>query len=590
MNQTITQVLRRAKDRPREWVAVRYKRNSHWFNYSWAELYENVELAAAGFSKMGLKAGDRIAILADTCHEWLIFDLAIMSLGAVTVPIYASQRGEEISTILNDSQARGLVVENASQWQKWLEVKGQCPSVSQTFIIHKNSEITEPFDLETLLEKGREVLKEDPELIANAIATHKLSDWATLIYTSGTGGAPKGVVLTHQQIAGEMESVARTFNVNEKDSSLVFLPFAHILGRVEYFVGIYSGFTLAFAESIDRLRNNLPEIQPTLLIAVPRIFEKLHVAIISQVQSNPTLKRLFDWAMSVGYEVSERRQKGQNIPALLLGKHLLADKLVFQSIRAKLGGRLRFSFSGGAPLAEEIQRFFHAIGILILEGYGLSETTAAVTANSPLAYKFGTVGQTLPGMKVKIAEDGEILLKGPMIMKEYYNNPSDTAQVLKDGYFYTGDIGELDTDGFLKITDRKKDLIKTSGGKYIAPQKLENLLKINPLISQVLIHGDQEKYVVALITLNQPELVKFARAQNLSFQDYSSLTQHPQVKAVIRGAVAEVNAQLASFETIKNFAILPADFTMEAGELTPSLKVRRKFCSEKYRAQIAALY
>lgn len=588
---TITQILANARHRPRQWNAVKFRRGDIWLNVSWNEVFRSCEAVAGGLIKNGVKAGDRVALLSETRREWVYADFGIMGIGAVTVPIYPSQRPEEMAAILKDSEAKVLILENMGQYRKWLEVRSQCPLVAGVIMIDSPSERPrESLSWDAFLDMGHQQSLETPGFYEAAIAKQKLSSVATLIYTSGTTGEPKGVVLTHKQVMAEIEAILDVIPLNEKDTSLSFLPYAHILGRVESWAAVAAGFTLAFAESIDRLRFNLLDVNPTLLIAVPRVFEKLHAAIKSQSEANPALNKIFSWGIDVGTAVSNARRERKRVSPDLLLRQMVAEKIVFRAIKNKLGGRLRFAVSGGAPLGKEIAEFFHSIGLLILEGYGLTETTAAITANTPLAYKFGTVGKPLKGVDLKIAADGEILVKGPMVMAGYHNQPESNQASFTDGYFHTGDIGEIDGEGFLRITDRKKDLIKTAGGKYVAPQKLENLLKLSPLISQVLIYGDQEKYVVALLTLNPERVAEYARTHHISHQDMKTLSQHPHIKGLIRNLVAEVNSKLSSSETIKNFAILSFDFTVEAGELTPSLKVKRKFCSEKYKDAIKALY
>jgi long-chain acyl-CoA synthetase len=588
---TITQFLRVARNRPRHWQAVKFRRGDVWLTSNWSEVYQSCEQFAGALAAAGVQAGDRVALISETRREWLYADFGIMGLGAVTVPVYPSSRGDEIAYMLNDSGAKILILENFSQWRRWQEIRSRCPGVEAVVVIDNHRDLpAEIARWEDFLDRGHNYASAHPDFFENAIAAQKPSDWATLLYTSGTTGEPKGVVLTHEQAMAEVRAILAILPLTERDTSLSFLPYAHILGRVEAWTSVASGFTLAFAESIDRLRFNLIDIRPTLLIAVPRIFEKLYAAIRSQAEANPALQKLFSWGLGVGRDISLSRIASKPVRGELLAKKILADTLVFRTVQKKLGGRLRFAFSGGAPLARDIAEFFHGIGVLILEGYGLTETTAAIAANTPLSYKFGTVGRPLEGADIQIAADGEILVKGPMVMKEYYRQPEANTQSFSDGYFHTGDIGEFDEDGFLRITDRKKDLIKTAGGKYVAPQKLENLLKFNPMISQVLIHGDQEKYIVALLTLNPERLMEYARTHHISHQDRASLSQHPHIRGLIRSLVAEVNAKLASYETIKNFAVLGHDFTVEAGELTPSLKVKRKFASEKYRDLIRGLY
>lgn len=591
MKPTISQFLAQARRRPRHQRALTFKKQNRWQSLNWEEFYRRAEALGLCLIHHGAKPGDRVAIMSDTRPEWIIADQAILGVNAVTVPIYQSQRSEEVAYIVNDSEPRILIVENADQLKKWLEISQKCPSVKHVILIEGSKEKSDKAQYwEDSLREGMELAIKHPMQFQQSIGRQKISDVATIVYTSGTTGEPKGAVLTHEQIASEIAAIQGSVQLNEKDVSLSFLPYAHVLGRIESWAAVVIGFELAFAESVDRLRQNLVEVRPTFLIAVPRIFEKLYEAIQAQLEISPTSQKIFNQALVVGKQVSQLRQEKKALSLQLAFQFSLVDRFVFRTIRAKLGGRLRFSVSGGAPLSRDLCEFFHAIGILILEGYGLTETTAAISANSSLNYKFGSVGRPFPGVEIKIANDGEILVKSLKVMKEYYHQPESTALALEGGYFHTGDIGEIDADGFLYITDRKKDLIKTAGGKYVAPQKLENLLKMSPYISQALIHGDQEKYVVALLTLNREPLIEFAKKQDLSYQDFATLTQHPAVKGLIRGVVANINNQLASFETIKNFGILPRDFQIEAGEVTPSLKIKRKFCSEKYRTQINELY
>jgi long-chain acyl-CoA synthetase len=363
---------------------------------------------------------------------------------------------------------------------------------------------------------------------------------------------------------------------------LSFLPYAHVLGRVELWLHTYVGFTLNFAENIDRLKYNLLDVKPTVILGVPRIFEKIYAGILTETQSNP-------WR---GYLFSMLENNSSPIAGTPLDwpRKLLADRLVYSRLRAGLGGKLRFAVSGGAPLEPQIAEFFHRAGVLILEGYGLTETTAAITVNTPPAFEFGTVGKPLADVKIKLAEDGEILVKSDKVMKGYYQAEQATSEVFRDGYFCTGDIGEWTEKGFLRITDRKKDLIKTAAGKYIAPQKLEGLLKLNPLISNALIHGDRKKYIVALVTLNESYVKRLASDQNWNYRGYKALVQSPEIQNLVRKAVAQVNTKLASFETIKHFSVLSHDFTVESGELTPSLKVKRRVCDQNYKALIESLY
>lgn len=564
-----------ALDRPAEWIAVRFKRHKDWLSLNWRDYYRTCEAAGLGLSALGVQRGDRVAIVSNTRWEWGALDLGILGIGAVTVPVYQSSRADEIEYIVRNSEPRVIVLEDDSQLRKWESVAKRCPFVTHVVCLQPDPDSAAgALSWEDLLDKGVELAGREPQRFRREIEATQLDEVATIVYTSGTTGEPKGAVLTHEQALSEAEDVTRAFPISPLDSTLCFLPFAHVLGRVELWLNVYAGFTLNYAESVERLKSNLAQVKPTVMIGVPRIFEKIYAGLLTQIEGHPLRKQIFHFFNG---------GKGW-------WQQVLADKLIYAKLREGLGGRLRFVVSGGAPLEPKLAEFFKRAGLLILEGYGLTETTAAVFANTPMFYKFGTVGRPLADVKIRLAEDGEILIQSKKVMREYYKDPAATAAAFKDGYFCTGDVGELTEDGFLRITDRKKDLIKTAGGKYVAPQKLEGLLKLDPLISHALIHGDRKKYVVALITLNDAHLKALAREQGWSYRDHRALTQLPQVQNLVRKAVAKANAELASYETIKNFAILPEDFSLERGELTPSLKVKRRVCDEKYAPAIQELY
>lgn len=589
MPHTIVHHLQKRSIKTPHLASVHFKDNGQWRTYSWSQVYQMVEAVGASFIELGLKPSDRVALISETRPEWMMTDFSIMGAGGVTVPIYPNNLPEEIAFILNDSEAKFLIVEDLEQFEKWKKIKAECPTVKKVFVIDSANMKADAHGASLwidLLSEGRDKTAAFDE----ALEKINLNTWATLLYTSGTTGQSKGVVLNHEQIMSEIEDIFAFVNVNHNDTSLAFLPFSHVLGRVEAWGSAYLGYALGFAESIERLKNNFNELKPTFLIAVPRIFEKLYSAILAQAQNNPIKKKLFDWAIGVGREYSRRLQKQETIMPVLATEYALAKRLVFDKIMQGLGGRLRLAASGGAPLNSDITEFFHAVGLLILEGYGLTETTAGVTFNSPLHYKFGTVGRPLPEVEIKFAQDGEILVKSKKCLIEYYKNPAANAESFENGFFKTGDIGILDEDGYLKITDRKKDLIKTAGGKYVAPQRLEGLLKNSPYISNVLIHGDQRKYIVALITLNEATVKSWAQDNKVEYTNYSELTQAPEVYSLVRDAVADANTELASFESIKKFAILPTEFTVESGELTPSLKIKRKIVDQRYVKQINELY
>src|SRR5713101_3287138 len=429
--------------------------------------------------------------------------------------------------------------------------------------------------------------------LAERVASTRPTDLATIVYTSGTTGPPKGVMQTHGNHIAAVTASKQATPVEEGWVHLLFLPLAHSFARLESFLGVAHGLTTAFAENLDKVGENLKETRPHFICSVPRVFEKVYGKILAGVEAgSPAKRKIFGWAVSVGRDVSRHQQRGQPVPATLELKRKLAHRLVFSKLHAALGGRLQWAVSGGAPLSRDIAEFFHAAGILLLEGYGLTETCPALTFNRPDRFKFGSVGQTLPGVQLRIAADGEILARGPNIATlGYFKQPEATREVFDlDGWFHTGDIGTIDGDGFLVITDRKKDLIVTAGGMNIAPQNIENLLKADPFISQAMVHGDRRPYPVALITLNAEELTKFARDQGILAAEPAVLVKHPKILERVQRTVDEKNSELQSYAKIKKFLVLPEDFTVENGALTPTLKVKRKVISDKHRAALDSLY
>lgn len=588
---TICDYVAKCAERSSDKAALQFKKNDQWINVSWAEYYQAIERVGCGLLTFGIKPQDRIAIMSNTRYEWSTCDFAVLSIQAVTVPIYQTVTADDLEYMLNNSQARILFIENKNVLKTYNLIKDKCPSVEKVIVFESTSDLPEGYILwDDFLAYASQEQEEQRTHFRQLIQSTKMDQMATLIYTSGTTGRPKGVVLTHTQIMSEVSEAFPYLSATEKDTSLTFLPYAHILGRIETWGHMYSGFTMAYAEGLDRIRNNLVEIKPTFMIAVPRIFEKVYSGIMAQKDANPFKSTLFNWALQIGLDAGNYRLRRESLPLNKFPEWMLAKKLVLDKIKEAFGGRLRFCVSGGAPLAKEIALFFHACDVLVLEGYGLTETTAAICVNTPFDYRFGSVGKPIGDVELKIAEDGEILVKSHKVMKSYYQDERATEAVLKDGWFHTGDIGELLPSGDLRITDRKKDLIKTAGGKYIAPQKLEGLLKTNPLIAHVLVHGDQRKYVVALVTLEKSNLISFAKEKGISYQEVSHLTQNPQVLESIRKSVAEANKNLASFESIKRFSVLPVEFSVDSGELTPSLKVKRKVLDQKFKKEIDALY
>jgi long-chain acyl-CoA synthetase len=531
----------------------------------WLEYARLISKTISALHKIGVKSGSHVAIHSENRFEWILLDLACLYLKAVSVPIYNNVLNDELLFILNDSKTEFLFSSHNSTTLE-ADIKN-CETIKSLVLLE--TEKSDPRSWHQFLESGHE--SEINFSLLNPVSSDEL---ATLVYTSGTTGQPKGVCLSHRQITSEL-SEAFDWAVSSQDRTHNFLPLSHILGRVELWAHVYHGFTMGLSEGPDSLRDELKIVKPTLMVSVPRIFEKFYESIQVRMESLGIKRHLFNWALdvgkkSVGYRLSQRK-----LPLDLATQYEVADRLVLKKIRDLFGGHLRFAISGGAPLSKDLAEFFYSCGVLILEGYGLSETTAAIFVNRDKNFKFGTVGHPIGDVKIKIADDGEILVKSDKVMLGYYNRQDETSQVFDEGWFKTGDIGEILDSGHLQITDRKKDLIKTSGGKYVAPQKLENFLKESPLIAESLVFGDQKKYVVAII--------------QASLELSSNLSQ-PELEEKIRLHVAAVNAKLASFETIKKFAIVRDVWSIESGELTPSLKVKRKFVAKKYLDLIEQLY
>jgi long-chain acyl-CoA synthetase len=571
-------------------TAMTYKRAGKWHTVSWKELARRARDVSDGLCSVGVKPGDRVSIVADTCGEWIIADLGIMGAGAITVPIYQSNPAHEVQYIVHDAGATWVFVDYDHQAAKLREEKARLPELRGVIRFFGDPEAGHEMTLEALEKAGQAFRQDNPGAHEARVSAVKPADPASYLYTSGTTGNPKGVVLTHGAWTYEAEAVAELKIVRHEDTVLLFLPMAHSFAKVIEAVWFGEGATAAFVESIDKIVDNAGEVKPTVMPSVPRIFEKAYDAVLAKGMAAPGVKGwLFGLAMN-GFEAwADGKAKGMEVRTV---GFRLGEKVVFPKLAAALaerfGGRMRLFVSGGAPLSPKINWFFTLLGFTVLEGWGLTETSAGTCVNRIGRNKIGTVGPPVPGTEIRIAEDGEVLVKGPAVMKEYYRRPEATAEVLKDGWLYTGDIGELDGDGYLRITDRKKDLIKTSGGKYIAPQNLENELKSDPLISQVMVHGDQRKFVVALVTLSIENARKWATDEGIGEEE--ALHANPKMRARIQQAIDALNAKQASYATIKKFTILERDFTQEAGDLTPTLKVKRKMVTEKHRKLLDSFY
>jgi long-chain acyl-CoA synthetase len=569
------------------------KRAGVWRRLTWTEVGNGVREIAVGLLALEHHPGDAVGLLSTSRAEWVQTDFAILSTGGVTVPIYATYTPEQIAYIVNDAEVRMLIVENASQLARVLAMREKMPRLQHIVVIDDDETRGAALTGQDLRRLGRDHASALERALAERVSALDSADVATIVYTSGTTGEPKGVVQTHANHMATLAAVAQIPGVQPGDVHLLFLPLAHSFARLEAFMGVHRGLVTAFAESVDALPHNLREVRPDFVFGVPRVYEKAQARIQAAVEvSPPVARRLFAWALRVGRAVSRYQQKRQPVPARLALAHRVARRAVFSKLHEAFGGRLRFAVSGGAPLSQETAEFFHAAGILIVEGYGLTEACPALTFNRIDFFKFGSVGQTIPGVELRLAADGEILARGPNIAtRGYWRKPEATAETFgTDGWLRTGDIGRIDEDGFVYITDRKKEIIVTSGGANIAPQYLERLLRTDPLISHAMVYGDRRPYPTALVTLNPRELTKFAREHGILVTDAARLAEHPLVVARVGQTVDVKNAELQSYARIKRFAVLPADFTEETGELTPTQKVKRKVIAEKYRTVIEALY
>ena len=545
--------------------ALRSKHEGAWRPVSWCEWERRGRAVAARLVEAGVEPGDRVAIFGSTREEWLVADLAVLMAGAVTVPVYPSLIGEQVAYILSDSGAKALFAEDASYVKRVAD--------HDAAVITRLARTWHFADLPV----------DDPppalsRPVDERIAAVRSGDLATIVYTSGTTGPPKGVMLTHANLACETRGLDGLLPLTVDDEQLLFLPLAHIFGRVLVAMQYRVGYTTAIAESLLKALDNAVEVNPTFMGCVPRLYEKVYaVANERAAAAGGTKERIFRWAT----DPAGRGRGG------LTG--WLADRLVLSKIRARFGTRMKFAISGGAPLAKELAEWFDAAGLLVLEAYGLTETTGGTTINTVERHRFGTVGPVVPGVEVRIAPDGEILIRGATLMRGYWNKEADTREVIDaEGWFHSGDIGELDADGCLRITDRKKDIIVTAGGKNVAPQNIESLLKQSGWISQAMVYGDKRPYLVALLTLNADATARFARQKGRP--DASKLAEDTELRAEVQREVDAVNARLSSFETVKKFAILPGDFSVDGGELTPTLKVKRKVVIERHRAVIDELY
>lgn len=560
-------------------------RGGTYLDISYTELGESVDAFSKGLNALGVEKDDRVAILSENRPEWAITDFGSLKTGAVTVPMFSTLTAAQVGYILNDSGAKVICVSTEKQLEKCLSIRGEVPTLEQIIIF-------DSIEGETL--EGVTEFEAVCELAGEATDNTTSEDAiATIIYTSGTTGNPKGVMLTHANFIFNLEACKSLINVSETDVLLSFLPLSHVFERLGgHYVPLFSGAKIAYAESTFTVAQNMQEVAPTVMLSVPRLYETMHDRILRAVQEGSSLKqKIFHWGVSVGSSVSSAIQQGKKPSAILQLQQNIADKLVFAKLKAATGGRLRFFVSGGAALPQAIAEFFHAAGILILEGYGLTETSPVISMNYPDKWKFGTVGAPVPGVEVQIAEDGEILTRGPHVMKGYFNNEAATAEVIdEDGWFHTGDIGIIDVDGFVKITDRKKNIIVLSNGKNVAPQPIESELVQSPFISQIMVVGSERKNLAALIVPNFDALKTWAAENSIDTGDLSAMLQTREVQQHIQSEIRNRLTDFADFEQVRRFVLLEKEFSQEADEMTPTLKLKRNVIIEKYADAIEGMY
>ncbi len=578
-------------------VALRKKEYGIWRDISWNEYGEKVKYIGLGLVSLGLQKGEGVSLIGENCPEWLFADLGIMSAGGITVGIYTTNSAEQCEYVLGHSESRFYIVENEEQLDKALKVRKNLPKLEKVIVMDmeglKHFHDPMVISLDELIELGKKLEEKEPGLFERRLNEPRPEDFAVLIYTSGTTGPPKGAILSHANIIWTTGALDEANPVHETDEIMSFLPLCHIAERMfSVFNAMRFGYTVNFIENTDTIAQNLREISPHVFFAVPRIWEKYYSTIALQMREATWFKRqVYYLSLIVGAKVAELRLDHKEIPLLWKTAYTLADWAIFRKVKERLGfDRVRVAISGAAPISPDILRFFHALGIPLREVYGQTEGNGPTSIHLGDNIKIGTVGQAIPGVEIKIAEDGEILVRGPNVFQGYYKNPEATRETLKDGWLHSGDVGELDEEGYLTITDRKKDLIITAGGKNIAPQNIENQLKFSPYINDAVAIGDRRKYLTALIVIDEDNVTKYAQDNKIPFTTYASLTQNPEIIKLIQKEVNNVNKTLAGVETVKKFKILPKKLYEEDGEVTPTMKVKRKYINETFKDLIKEMY
>jgi long-chain acyl-CoA synthetase len=594
---TMNDVFRNRVNKYGNRLAIEKKIGGVWHGATWNEYYERARALGLGFWSLGVRKGNMVSILSENRLEWLYADMGSLGIGVCVIPIYPTLVSEEIEYIINNSESKIIVPENKNQLKKILEIVDNCPSIEKIIVMEEKDAAGHPkvMSFKDLLELGRKKYAEDLSLFEKLSKEVTVDDLATIVYTSGTTGLPKGAMITHGNIFWVVQSLdaIRPHFASDQDCTVPFLPLSHVFERIAgHFYGMYCGITSSYAESIDTLLADFEQKRPTMILAVPRVCEKVYQKIMAQVkEQSPFKQKIFVWGQKVGNRISELREKHKQIPFFLQLKYKIAYAAIFKKLQDKLGGRVTWMTASGAPTAEEIIRFFNAAGITVIQGYGMTETTAPATMQSMADYRIGTTGKPIPGQDIKIADDGEILIKGGNVIKGYWKLPNETRESFTpDGYFMSGDIGMIDDDGNLLITDRKKDLIITSGGKNVAPQKIENMFKSDPLFTQFIVIGERKKYLTGLCNINLEEAARLAMEENITFNNPADLLENKKFLDIVQKHIDERNAHLAKYESIKNIRIVKNDFSQEGGELTPSLKLKRKVVLQKYKSLIDDMY
>ncbi len=573
--------------------ALNYKRDGAWRPISSSEVVERAENIALGLYSIGLRKGDRAAILAANSPEWTLSDAGCQFAGVVDVPIYTTLAPDAVAYIINDSGTRVFFLQNKETYDRIEQILSNCKSI-ETLVFYDIEGVTakNAISLAELEAKGKQLDSERPELISEMVNASLPGDIATLIYTSGTTGEPKGVMLSHSNLISNVIDAAEKYEFEGRDISLSVLPLSHVFERTGMYVYIMYGMAVHYAESIEKVPDNLQEVKPTIFIGVPRIFEKVYErARMKAARSSQIRERIFDWAIEVAKEYARLTENGEPIPVALTAKHNLADTFVYSKLRQFFGGNLRFCITGGAALSDEIYLIFTGAGIHIMQGYGLTETSPVISSNNPTNIRVGTVGKPIRNVEVRIAADGEIETRGPGVMLGYYHKEEATRDAFtEDGWFRTGDIGDLDADGYLTITDRKKELFKTSGGKYIAPSHIEQMIKSSRFVNQVVLVGNERKFPAALIVPNFEMLESYAELKGLEIKTPAEFCKHERIRNLFERQIAQHTTGLAQYETVKKFVLIENELTVESGELTPTLKVKRRVVDQNYKALIDEMY